>query len=171
MSSQGIDEMLSEAVREYPALYDKSKKGHHDRNLIKNCWIKVAEVCGLEDDNEANRLFGNLKKRYNQARSKAKLPSGSAPKYSKKWESYAYLSWLNPYIVLRSTKTNISKLAIIRNEANAESTSSSSNEEHDDGDCEIEVADPPLHDDQGIFDSGDENTLILHRNRLLKIQI
>ena len=95
MSSEGIDEMLSEAVREYPALYDKSKKGHHDRNLIKNCWIKVAEVCGLEDDKEANRLFGNLKKRYNKARSKAKLPSGSAPKYSKKLESYAYLSWLN----------------------------------------------------------------------------
>ena len=54
--SEGIDEMLSEAVREYPALYDKSKKGHHDRTVTKNCW-----KCHLEDDKEAVRLFGNLK--------------------------------------------------------------------------------------------------------------
>ena len=42
MSSEGIDEMLSEAVREYPALYDKSKKGHHDKRLVQNCWAKYA---------------------------------------------------------------------------------------------------------------------------------
>lgn len=84
MSSEGLDELLSEAVREYPALYDKSRKGHHDKALLKNCWVKVAEVCGLEDDKEATRLFGNLKKRYNKARSKAKLPSGSGLKDSKK---------------------------------------------------------------------------------------
>ena len=72
-----------------------STKGHHDRTVTKNCW-----KCHLEDDKEAVRLFGNLKKRCNKARSKARLPSGSALIDSKKLESYDYLSWLTPYIVL-----------------------------------------------------------------------
>lgn len=71
-----IDEALSDSVRKYPALYDKSNKGHHDRTLIKNCWVKVATECGLEDDKEAIRLFGNLKKRYNKTRNQANKPSG-----------------------------------------------------------------------------------------------
>ena len=36
-----LDEELSEAVRKFKCLYDKSKKGHHDKNMIKNCWSQV----------------------------------------------------------------------------------------------------------------------------------
>ena len=60
------DEEIAEAVREYPCLYDKARKGHCDRDLVKNCWLKVAEKCGFEDEEEAKRLFNNLKKRYNK---------------------------------------------------------------------------------------------------------
>ena len=46
------DEILSEVVRKYPDLYDKSKNEHHDRHIMRNCWNNIAEECGLEDDKE-----------------------------------------------------------------------------------------------------------------------
>ena len=139
MSSDGLDEMLSEAVREYPAIYDKTKRAHHDRAVVKNCWQKVAEVCGIENHKEAIRLFGNLKKRYNKSRNKLKQQSGSAP--TNKPNPYAYLSWLQPHVILRSTVTNISKFKVLQNEANARTSSSSNEDEptHEALEEEVEV--------------------------------
>ena len=74
------DEEIAEAVQEYPCLYDKARKGHCDRDLVKNCWLKVAEKCGFEDEEEAKRLFNNLKKRYNKARNESTCASGSGRK-------------------------------------------------------------------------------------------
>ena len=105
------DEKIAEAVREYPCLYEKARKGHCDRDLVKNCWLKVAEKCGFEDEEEAKRLFNNLKKRYNKARNESTCASGSGRKDAiikkKKFEEYSYLSWLQPFIKLRSTQTNL----------------------------------------------------------------
>ena len=36
-----MDVSLADAVREFPALYDKSKKEHHDKFIVNNCWVKV----------------------------------------------------------------------------------------------------------------------------------
>ena len=43
MASGNLEGELSDAVRQYPCLYHKSKKGHHDKNMIKNCWREIAE--------------------------------------------------------------------------------------------------------------------------------
>ena len=61
-------------------------------------------------------------------------------------------------------KTNISKLTLVRNEANAESTPSS-NEENDD--VEVEVKHPSVHDEPSPFDSGDESELTLPNQPLV----
>lgn len=110
MASGNLDEELSETVRKYPCLYDKSKKGHHDKNMVKNCWREVAEKIGLEDGDVAERLFTNLKKRYNKARKTADCGTGTSRKTAmsrkKKLEELNYLSWLTPYIQLRGTRTN-----------------------------------------------------------------
>ena len=55
------DEMLSEAIRKYPVIYDKGKKGHKNKNMVDNAWRKVIEECGIEDVASAQRLFINLK--------------------------------------------------------------------------------------------------------------
>ncbi len=47
-ASVDIDEALAEAVRCYPALYDKTLKEFKDRNIKANAWKKVAEsVTGI----------------------------------------------------------------------------------------------------------------------------
>ena len=37
------NEQLSEVVREFPCLYDKSKKEYKDENVVENAWKQVAE--------------------------------------------------------------------------------------------------------------------------------
>ena len=44
MDKTCTDEVLSEAVREFPVMYDKSKSGCKDR-LISNAWKEVAKKC------------------------------------------------------------------------------------------------------------------------------
>ena len=78
--------------------------------MIKNCWREIAEKIGLEDGDVAERLFTNLKKRYNKACSTANCGTGSSRKTginkAKKLDGLSYLSWLTPYIQLRGTRTN-----------------------------------------------------------------
>ena len=38
MDKTCTDEVLSEDVREFPVIYDKSKSGHKDRLIISNAW-------------------------------------------------------------------------------------------------------------------------------------
>ena len=38
------DELLTETVRRFPALYDKTKKDYKDRNITKNAWNEVANL-------------------------------------------------------------------------------------------------------------------------------
>ena len=59
------DEVLSEAVREFPCIYDKSHKGHKDKVVAANAWKKVMEkvdYCATAE--QAIAAFGNLKRRY-----------------------------------------------------------------------------------------------------------
>ena len=37
------DELLSEKVRSYRCLYDKSSKSYKEKDVIKNAWTKIAE--------------------------------------------------------------------------------------------------------------------------------
>ena len=48
--------------------------------MIKNCWREIAQKIGLEDGDVVERLFTNLKKRFNKARSTADCGTGSSQK-------------------------------------------------------------------------------------------
>ena len=72
MSSQG--ELLSESVRKYPCLYDKSKKSHKDKLSVINAWKEVGEECKITAE-EAKRSFENLKRRFAKRRKKVNGPS------------------------------------------------------------------------------------------------
>ena len=108
--SSSADETLTEAIRKYPVIYDKGRKGHKDKNMVENAWEKVIEECELEDVACAKRLFANLKKRYNKRRKDAKKPSGTGAAdvstAKAKLKEMDYLAWLEPFVVLRATTTN-----------------------------------------------------------------
>ena len=37
------EEILSEKVKQFPVLYDKTVKGYKKKDVVKNAWNKVAE--------------------------------------------------------------------------------------------------------------------------------
>ena len=44
-----FDEKLSESVRRFPCLFDKSKADYKDKHIVKNAWAKVAEEICITD--------------------------------------------------------------------------------------------------------------------------
>ena len=44
------DIKLSEYVRDFPCLYNKTMHEHHQRDAIRNCWDEVAKKAGVESD-------------------------------------------------------------------------------------------------------------------------
>lgn len=105
-----MDEILAEAVRKYPVIYDKGKKGHKDRTMVLNAWKAVVQEAGLEDVATAQRLFGNLKKRFNKRRRNSKGVSGSGladvAQAKERLKELHFLAWLEPHVSLRETKSN-----------------------------------------------------------------
>ena len=49
-----FDEKLSEAVRQYPCIYDKADKDYKEQTAVVNAWTKVAEDVGLERGKQIN---------------------------------------------------------------------------------------------------------------------
>ena len=59
------EEKLSETVRNFPVLHDKSKKGYKERDAVQNAWTEVARSLDfIENWDDAKNLFENFKKRY-----------------------------------------------------------------------------------------------------------
>ena len=50
------NERLSEVVRQFPCLYDKSKKEYKDKNVVENAWKNVAQNLDFIPDGKA-RFF------------------------------------------------------------------------------------------------------------------
>jgi len=46
-----VDELLSEAVRQYPVLYEKTSKDFQDRNKMELAWLDVAWKTGFPSGN------------------------------------------------------------------------------------------------------------------------
>ena len=44
------DELLSEEVRSFPCVYDKSQKGYKEKDVVRNAWSKVAEKLDFIED-------------------------------------------------------------------------------------------------------------------------
>ena len=94
------EEKLSEVVRRYPVIYDKSEAGHRDNNIVLNAWKEViALVDFVNDTKEAKILFQNIRKRYCKYRlnlAKAdKTGTSLAEKEAamKAFQPYGYLQW------------------------------------------------------------------------------
>ena len=98
----------------------------------------MVEACGLESDADAKRMFMNLKKRYGKARANEKLSFGSGAQRGQPVDTYNYLAWLKPFYIMRSTKSNISRMQMMANEAAAEASSSSNENEHAVEDQDVE---------------------------------
>lgn len=142
------DEILSEAVRKYPCLYDKGKKSHKDKLTTINAWKKVGEECQISHE-EAKRSFENLKRRFAKRRKKINGPSGSSTSEmadaKDKYRELAYLAWLEPHTQLRSTKTNCPAfkqvLATVDEDEDSSSEDDKENRNDDNDEVNIENVD------------------------------
>ena len=53
------EEILSEKVKQFPVLYDKTVKGYKEKDVLKNAWDKVAESLDFVE-NSKNILYTYL---------------------------------------------------------------------------------------------------------------
>ena len=53
------EEILSEKVKQFPVLYDKTVKGYKEKDVVKNAWDKVAESLDFVE-NSKNILYTYL---------------------------------------------------------------------------------------------------------------
>ena len=44
------EEQLSEKVKEFPVLYDKTAKGYREKDAVNNAWRSVAETLDFAED-------------------------------------------------------------------------------------------------------------------------
>ena len=55
------EELLSLAVKRYPALYDKTSKGYKEKDVAANAWEKVVESLEFAENGIASMIvFCNL---------------------------------------------------------------------------------------------------------------
>ena len=61
------EETLAEAVRQFPVIFDKTEKGHKERDTVENAWREVVKsVDFLSDVKSAKLMFDSLKKKIQQ---------------------------------------------------------------------------------------------------------
>ena len=121
----------------------------------------------MEDVATAQRLFENIKKKFNVRRKNSKGPSGSgAADMSAQQEDFkdmAYLSWLAPFVKLRQTKSNMNFKAMTSAARADKLMSVSENEggESEEEESTVSVVDvEPLEplDDNETLENEDETT-------------
>ena len=57
------EEKLSETVRNFPVLYDKSKKGYKERDAVQNAWTEVARSLDfIENWDHAKKFIRKFQK-------------------------------------------------------------------------------------------------------------
>lgn len=140
MMSIMCDERVAEAVRKYPAIYDKTNKYHKNKEATQNAWERVVEEADVESVDVAKRLFENLRKRF-QRRRRSFFCRSDGSGDSKEWVSdMAFLMWLEPHIIPRnrymytSLGTVLNKDELSGEESNDNIVASNEREE-----CEEEV--------------------------------
>ena len=93
------EKQLSETVRNFPVLYDRSKKGFMVRDAVKNAWTEVARSLDfIENWDDARNLFENFKTCiflhdvWPYQAQKMSKPIGGHSQISKKYSKLFYLS-------------------------------------------------------------------------------
>jgi len=109
--SVSFPKRLSDSVRRYPCLYDKTSKDHKDKSVILNAWNIVSDELELENGQRAEHLFKNLRKRYSRKRLTLKKMQQSSTagtdmlkKANEDVNEMVFLEWLIPYMRKRSTR-------------------------------------------------------------------
>ena len=108
------EEKLSETVRNFPVLYDKSHTGYKERDAVKNAWTEVANSLEfIEDWHDAKNSYEIFKKRYLKKRNllrktdKSGTSSASVEKAQRDFNPYQFFSWIDIYLRPRESKTNV----------------------------------------------------------------
>lgn len=107
-------ERLSELVKMYPCLYNKQEKEFKKEEVKQRAWKEIAEEIGLENGKAAEQQWKNLKKLLSKRRMRLKevdvsgAAAGPVNKARRALEELNYLSWLFPFVKVRTTKSNIS---------------------------------------------------------------
>ncbi|XP_067048647.1 uncharacterized protein [Acropora muricata] len=97
----------------YPCLYDKKSADFKDKNKKALAWSDVAKEVGLQNGDEACKLFQYLRNKYSRDKKKieGKKVSGSSTDEVREAkveasEIYSFLSWLDLYVQPRKTSSN-----------------------------------------------------------------
>jgi len=112
--------------------------------IRRSCKDFLSQLFCFSTSGEGQRKFENLRKRYSKKRALWKKPpksgSGSNDEAIKRVEklrkAYAFLAWLEPYIALRSTKTNLSEEMEEVEETQQDEKDDDEEDENEDGDDE-----------------------------------
>ncbi|XP_004208437.1 uncharacterized protein LOC101238924 [Hydra vulgaris] len=128
------DELLANAVKNFPCLYDNKHVDYKNSEARQNAWNYVAGLINLRCGDDACRLFETLKKRYSRKKvnfKKAHHQSYSENVIKKTQEdflSYNFMHWLEPYIRFRSIKGTFLPNKVLHADQ-SEETSDSNNDE------------------------------------------
>ena len=117
-------EIMIQAVRNYPCLYQINKKSNKDLLMKENAWKKIAELLYDVDESNVEKEmidnlkynFKNLRDRYMKIKRTPKKPSGSdGPGGSEKsqWDFYNSLKFLDPYIEHKDTVSNFDIIKVV----------------------------------------------------------
>ena len=107
------NEKLSELVKLYPCLYNKQEKDFKKENIKQRVWNEIAKELNISNGKEAEQYWQNLKKLLSKRRCKLKevdvsgASAGPVNKARKALEELNYLSWLLPFVKVRTTKSNL----------------------------------------------------------------
>ena len=108
------EEKLTEIIRDFPILYDKSHQGYKERDAVENAWSEVAKSLEyVETGDMAKLCFESFKKRYLKKRNALKkvnrsgTSSVAVDKAKKDLEHYQFFSWIDDFLKPRNTKSNV----------------------------------------------------------------
>ncbi|XP_046383401.1 uncharacterized protein LOC124171388 [Ischnura elegans] len=101
------DELLIDLVKNYPVLYDRSRKEFRDTSLKDRVWASIGEVLKASGQDCSSR-WGTLRDRFVRElkADSSGLPSGSGAMPRRGWPLKEAMMWLQPFIRARKTFGN-----------------------------------------------------------------
>ncbi|XP_077282821.1 uncharacterized protein LOC143908866 [Temnothorax americanus] len=106
---KGTDELLIDAVRSYPHLYNSSLKEYKDTNMKENSWIEISKILDMSVSTCQNRWL-RLRERFSKEKRLRELEtrSGSGATHRPVFPLYHNLLFLDSHIKRRKSYTNVS---------------------------------------------------------------
>ncbi|XP_011689336.1 PREDICTED: transcription factor Adf-1-like [Wasmannia auropunctata] len=107
------DELLIDAVRAYPHLYNHQDRNFKDQMMKENSWKEISLAVNIPVSDCQNRWI-RLRERFGKEKRQRELDSRSGSGVSRRtgFTYYENMSFLNDHIKRRKTHTNISSSKI-----------------------------------------------------------